>query len=195
MALNNGWIKIETVSGSGDTAVTAEILERNTGRSVTRTATVVGTTAHGAEATAVFTQGPSPMFIIVDHFEDENHDTVVKLDAGGQDVYFIVGYSNVDSLVAVETSEKEYTDMNDEHGIAWSSGILIIDHDGVYHPASGESPIPMEGDIEYGTDYQYTFKIPFETTANESVTDRDVNFSIRNEGAIMVPAKIVQGHN
>ena len=185
MALNNGWIKIETVSGSGDTAVAAEILERNTGRSVTRTATVVGTTAHGAEATAVFTQGPSPLFITVDHFEDEYGAVAVNLAAVGG-TYYIVGYSNVDFMSAAETTTpKTFTDLDDS-GTAYTNGFTLIDGNGSSHT------IGMETGISYGTDVQYTFKIPFEADENDTVSDRVIYFELTDDGDTRAAATVTQ---
>ena len=186
MALNNGWIKIETVSGSGNSSVTAEIIERNTGRSVTRTATVVGTTEHGAEATAVFTQGPAELFITVDHFEDEYGASAVKLAAvGGK--YYIVGYANVDFITCSETTTpKTFTDMNEQGSVAYTSGFTLIDGLGISHV------IQMETPITYGTDVQYTFKIPFEVYENDTISDRVIYFELADDGNTRTATTVTQ---
>lgn len=57
-----GWVTISTNSGVGNTAITATVMERNTSR-VTRTAVLVGTTAHGAEAVANIVQGSKGEFV------------------------------------------------------------------------------------------------------------------------------------
>lgn len=60
-----GWVTISTDSGEGDTAVTATINEKNSSR-VSRTATLVGTTDHGAQATASIVQTSKGEFVVFD---------------------------------------------------------------------------------------------------------------------------------
>lgn len=185
MALNNGWIKIENASGSGDTAVSVEILAKNTGRSVTRSATVVGTTTQGAEATAIITQGPAPLFIIIDHFEDGNGTTVDHL-AGAAADYKIVGFANVDRLTAEETSDKEYTDLNTQQGLAQTNGFSVIDSEGgLYNETLGTA-------YSHGEDAQYTFKIPFRSYGNEGSSARNVSFLVTNGALVQNTATIQQ---
>lgn len=186
--ISNGWIRIETDSGSGDTAVTATILSRNTGRSLTRTATVVGTTGHGATAEAVFSQGPSELFIMIDHYENEDESVVTRLE-GASALYYIVGYANVGFIEATETSEKEYTDLNDMHqGEAWHYGFTVTEQSG-----NGDShTVNLETAIQYGTDEQYEFKIPFVVGENEGTSQRDIYFRIVDDGTAVATSVITQ---
>lgn len=57
-----GWVTISTDSGDGNTAITATVNEVNTSR-VSRTAVLVGTTDHGAEAVANIVQGSKGEFV------------------------------------------------------------------------------------------------------------------------------------
>lgn len=186
MALNNGWIRIDTDSGSGDTAVTATILSRNTGRSVTRTVTVVGTTDHGATAEAVFSQGPAELFIIVDHYEDENGNTVTRLGASSA-MYYIVGYANVGYIEATEDGEKEYTDLNNiNSGEAWSNGFTVTEQSG-----NGDShTVNLETSIQYGTDEQYEFRIPF--VVEDLGYEIDIHFTIRDDTTVVTTSTITK---
>lgn len=186
--ISNGWIRIETDSGSGDTAIIATILSRNTGRSVTRTSTIVGTTDHGATAEAVFSQDPSELFIIVDHYEDSNGNTVTSLGASSA-MYYIVGYANVGFIEATETGEKEYTDLNDMHqGEAWNYGFTVTEQSG-----NGDShTVNLETAIQYGTDEQYKFRIPFVVYQNEGTSQRDIYFRIVDDGTAVATSVITQ---
>lgn len=60
-----GWVTISTDSGEGNTAITATVTEVNTSR-VSRTAVLVGTTEHGAEAVANIVQGSKGEFVSFD---------------------------------------------------------------------------------------------------------------------------------
>lgn len=186
--ISNGWIRIETASGSGDTAIAATILSRNTGRSLTRTATIVGTTDHGATAEAVFSQDPSELFIIVDHYEDRNGDTVTEIGSA-TDMYYIVGYANVGFIDATETGEKEYTDLNDvDSGEALHNGFDLTEQSG-----NGDShTVNLKTDIQYGTDEQYEFRIPFVVYQNEGAYERDINFMIIYDRTVNAVSTIAQ---
>lgn len=188
MALNNGWIRIDTDSGSGSTAVSVVVLQRNTGRSETRTATIVGTTDHGATANAVLSQDPTEPFIVIDHYEDRNGDTVTQLGES-VDTYYIVGYANVGYIEATETSEKEYTDLNDPYqGEAWHNGFIVTEQSGTgdFHTVDLETAIP------YGTDEQYEFRIPFVVYKNEGAYSRDIYFTIVDDGTSVATSMITQ---
>lgn len=170
--ISNGWIRIDNSAGSGGAAIAATILSRNTGRSETRTATVVGATNHGAEATAVFSQDPSPQFIIIDHMEKDGSPVSQLAVEGGS--YFVVGYSNVDFMTISETSE-DYTDWNNvEQGEAWSDGFNITEHGNTHQH------MQLESSIQYGTDEQYVFAIPCNILAGVK-TSRTVTIYIENE--------------
>lgn len=182
--ISNGWIRIDNSAGSGGAAIAATILSRNTGRSVTRTATVVGATAHGAEATAVFSQDPAEPFIVIDHVEI-NNAPVTELDVAGGG-YFIVGYSNVDFITVTETSE-DYTDLNDvSQGEAWTDGFTIVEHGNTH------VHMQLESSIQYGTDEQYMFMIPMNVSVGAK-TSRTVSVIIEDEdGNASATLSIVQ---
>ena len=186
--ISNGWIRIDNSAGSGGAAIAATILSRNTGRSVTRTATVVGATAHGAEATAVFSQDPAVPFIVIDHYEDNNGDEVTQLGSSSE-IYYIVGYANVGYIEATETSEKEYTDLNDpQQSEAWHNGFTVTEQSG-----NGDShTVNLETAIQYGTDEQYEFRIPFVVYKNEGAYSRDIYFTIVDNGTAVATSMITQ---
>lgn len=190
MALNNGWIRIDTVSGSGDAAVSVVVLEKNTGRSVTRTETLVGTNAHGVEATATIKQDPMPLFLTIDRIEtyEAGPDTPTVMDRLPNTTgrYNIVGYANVGMLEAMETGEKEYTDLNDEQGMAAQYGI-IINEGGVIH-----TDIAIGSEFIYGEAQQYTFYIPFYVSANGTVTERTISFEVSDGDDIIRTIQITQ---
>lgn len=186
MALNNGWLKIENDEGSGNAVISATILERNTGRSVTRTATVVGTTAHGAEATAVFTQAPAPPFIIIDHFTDQNLNTITEIPADYSDDVIIVAYANVEYLYAEETSEKEYTDINKQLGL-WKSNGCDIYYNGSFIENADEGQA-----IQSGTDHYYEMRFQFMVDNNTTETPRDIYIQFSDGDTVQVTTMITQ---
>jgi hypothetical protein len=172
-ALDNGWMKIDTTSGSGSTAIAVVVSERNTGRSVTRTATIVGTNAHGVEATAEIIQRPAPLFITLDHFENEKLVVLDEIPVGGG-LYYLVGYSNVDFLTISELNNT-YTDVDGVSGYVWTHGFTLIDGENQSHT------INLESSISYGTDVQYTFRIPITFNSN-SGDARDITFEVSDDG-------------
>ncbi len=184
MALNNGWIRIDTVSGSGSTAVSAVVLEKNTGRSVTRTETLIGTNSHGVEATATIKQDPAPPFIVIDHVEKDGSPVSQLAVEGGS--YFVVGYSNVDFMTISETSE-DYTDWNNiEQGEAWSDGFDVTEHGNTHEH------MQLESSIQYGEDEQYMFRIPMNVSVGVK-TSRTVSVIIEDEdGNASATLSIVQ---
>lgn len=184
MALDNGWVRIETESGTGSTAVSATVLKKNTGRSDERSVTLVGVNAHGETATATIKQDPADLFIVVDHYEDDNGDDVSAL-GNSYAKYYIVGYSNVDWMTAEETSDKEYTDMNDvQQSEVWHNGFIVTEQSG-----SGDShTVNLETSMTYGTDEQYMFRIPFFVYDNNTETQRNVSFEIRGDESETVVA-------
>lgn len=191
MALDNGWVRIETTSGSGNMAVAAMVLERNTGR-IGRSVGLVGENAHGVTATALVKQDPATPFIVIDHYEDDKYGVVTSFHSG-TGYYYIVGYSNVDWMTVRETSEYDYTDLNADSGLVWQNGFWVIEQSG-----NGDSHnVSMENDIPYGTDEQYEFKIPFALKANESSEDRDVYIVIQciHDPDVIVEATIMITQN
>jgi hypothetical protein len=173
MALDNGWVRIETTSGSGNMAVSAMVLERNTGR-IGRSVGLVGENAHGVTATALVKQDPATPFIVIDHYENDKYGVVTSFHSGTGN-YYIVGYSNVDWMTVRETSEYDYTDLNADSGLVWQNGFWVIEQSG-----NGDShTVELETNIPYGTDEQYEFKIPFALERNESSEDRDVYIVIQ----------------
>lgn len=75
-----GWVTISTDSGEGNTAITATVNEVNTSR-VSRTAVLVGTTDHGAEAVANIVQGSKGEFVSFDPviYSMANNATTITL--------------------------------------------------------------------------------------------------------------------
>lgn len=55
-ALDNGWMKIDTTSGSGSTAIAVVVSDRNMARTTQRSQSIVGTNAHGITAEATIVQ-------------------------------------------------------------------------------------------------------------------------------------------
>lgn len=185
--IDNGWVRIDTESGTGSTAVSATVLKKNTGRSEERSVTLVGVNAHGETATATIKQDPADLFITVDHFEDENGDTVTKFNSSYVGDCYIVGYANVDFITISEISEKEYTDMDDVHNnTTWHDGFLLTDADGA------EDRIALESPISYGTDAQYMFKIAFHPYDNDTATEREIVFEVTDDGDTQATAVIKQ---
>lgn len=183
MALDNGWVRIETTSGSGNMAVSAMVLERNTGRS-DRSVQLVGENAHGVTATAIVKQDHAAPFIVIDHVESDN-TPVTELDVA-YGSYLIVGYSNVESLSVAETSE-DYTDLNDmTQGEALTEGFDIVEHGNTHNH------VQLESSIQYGTDEQYMFMIPMNVSAGGK-TSRTVSVIIEDgDGNASATLNIVQ---
>ena len=170
--IDNGWVRIDTESGTGSTAVSATVLNKNTGRSEGRSVTLVGVNAHDETATATIKQDPAAPFIVIDHVESDN-TPVTELDVA-YGSYLIVGYSNVEFLTVNEASE-DYTDLNDaSQGEAWTDGFVIVEH--------GNTHVHMrlESSIQYGTDEQYMFMIPMNVSAGGK-TSRTVSVIIEDE--------------
>jgi len=87
--LTNEWVSINTDSGSGDTAVTATVLEENSGRT-TRSVVLKGTTEHDAVATATIVQSAHSEYVI---FEPSSY--LISNDATSVTVF---GKSNSSKL-------------------------------------------------------------------------------------------------
>lgn len=174
MALDNGWVRIETTSGSGNMAVSAMVLSVNTGRSEERSVQLVGENAHGVTATALVKQDPAAPFIVIDHYENDKYGVVTSFHAA-IGYYYIVGYSNVDWMTVIETSEHDCTDLNIDSGLVWQNGFFLIEQSG-----NGDShTVELKTNIPYGTDEQYEFKIPFTLERNESSEDRNAYIVIQ----------------
>jgi len=197
MALNNGWIRIDTVSGSGDAAVSVVVLEKNTGRSVTRTETLVGTNAHGVEATATIKQDPMGPFIVIDHIEDDGGEPVSVIDVDGG-LYYIVGDSNVDFIIPGESTNPAITDLNDVQGqdSVWDVGFSIIDGGVTYENVMPELSIAGQEQFSgvtpvIGTTRQYVFKIPFNVNINKE-TKRPIGIIILDDDDVQATFTIEQ---
>lgn len=110
---------------------------------------------HGGQANIEVVQSAAGVIMAIDRFEDGNGYTVQVIDhAGG--LYYMCGHANVGSLEASEATGTQQTDLNDmSTGEAWTNGFTIIEASGTSHTG-----IMFEGSIPYGTDAQYTFKIP-----------------------------------
>lgn len=126
----------------------------------------------GAQAVINVVQSAASAILAIDRFEDANGNTVQSIDhAGG--LYYMVGHANVDYLEASEATGTTQTDLNDQsNGEAWANGFTIIDAGGTSHTG-----IQMgTSGITYGTDAQYTFKIP--VTFNKTNDDVKVTFEL-----------------
>lgn len=115
---------------------------------------------HGGLANIEVVQSAAGVIMAIDRFEDENGNTVQVIDhAGG--LYYMCGHANVAFLEASEATGTQQTDLNNQStGAAWTNGFTITEANGITHPTGSEPPIMFEGSIPYGTDAQYTFKIP-----------------------------------
>ena len=194
MALNNGWIRIDTVSGSGSSAVSVVVLEQNTGRTVSRSETLIGTTAHGETATCTIKQDPMGPFVVIDHIEDDGGEQVSSIAANGG-LYYIVGYSNVDFISPGETTSPNVTDLNDTQArdSVWDVG-FEIDDDDVYEGVMPEMSIAGQPQFSgvtpvIGTTRQYVFMIPFNVEVNKA-GKRDIGIMVsdddNNSGTITI---------
>ena len=149
-----GWLTIndhDDLSGNGQ--LTIGSVNTHTGRSA-RSKVFTLTTDSGADATLTVGQSAAAAIFAIDGFEDSNHNDVLAIGAAGG-LYYMKGHANVNFLEAYE-SETSYTDLNDQStGTAWNNGFTIIEANGTSHTG-----IEFEATIPYGTDAQYTFKIP-----------------------------------
>lgn len=140
---------------------------------------------HGGHSHVDVVQQAAGYIMVIDHFEDENGNTVQTIgDPGG--LYYMCGYANVDYLVASEVVDTlAQTDLNDQStGVAWVSGFSITEASGTTH-----SGVQFGTSISYGTDAQYTFKIPvtFQKT-NERI---EVQFQL-SDNVHTVTGSVVQ---
>lgn len=134
---------------------------------------------HGAQAFIEVVQSAAAAILAIDGWEDSSHNSVETIDHGGG-LYYMVGHANVNFLEASETPDSDnsnavYTDLNSTTtGEAWTNGFTIIEASGTSHTG-----IMFEASIPYGTDAQYTFKIPvvFQKT-NER---REVAFELTDD--------------
>jgi hypothetical protein len=143
------------------------------------------TNDNGDAAEIIIDQEAASRILAIDRFEDSNGNTVQVIDHVGG-LYYMCGHANVDFLEASEGSTMQ-TDLNDQSGgTAWTQGFTITEADGTVHTGN-----IFEQVIPYGTDAQYTFKIPIlflkTNTRIEvafSITDDIdvVNYSIVQEG-------------
>jgi hypothetical protein len=170
------WLTISDNGGDDGDTITAIVTAFNTGRN-SRSVTIEGclVSDNTVTATATFTQQGVP-FITIDHFEDSQGNTVTTLAASAAD-YFIVGYANVAFMTAEETTSTEFTDMNDAQGRMWDNGFTIIE-------GGNSHTINMESSIQYGTDEQYMFRIPFYAYANSGRATRRIYFYISDDDGV-----------
>ena len=84
------------------------------------------------------------------------------------------------------TTPKTFTDMNEQGSVAYTSGFTLIDGLGISHV------IQMETPITYGTDVQYTFKIPFEVYENDTISDRVIYFELADDGDTRTATTVTQ---
>lgn len=109
---------------------------------------------HGAEASIEVVQSAAAAILAIDGWEDSSHNSVETIGNEGG-LYYMVGHANVAFIGAYE-DDTSYTDLNNSStGEAWTNGFTIIENDGTSHTG-----IQLETTISYGTDAQYTFKIP-----------------------------------
>ena len=170
------WLTISDNGGDDGDTITATVTALNTGRN-SRSVVVEGhlVSDNTVTATATFTQQGVP-FITIDHFEDSQGNTVASLAASAAD-YFIVGYANVAFMTAAETTSTECTDMNDAQGRMWDNGFTIIE-------GGNSHTVNMESSIQYGTDEQYMFRIPFYAYANSGRATRRIYFYISDDDGV-----------
>lgn len=141
---------------------------------------------HGGQANIEVVQSAAGVIMAIDRFEDTNGNTVNAIGhAGG--LYYMVGHANVNFLEATEADGTSYTDLNDmSTGEAWTNGFTITEASGTAHTG-----VMFETSIPYGTDAQYTFKIPvifsktntrIEITFELTDDEHDVNYTIVQNG-------------
>lgn len=128
---------------------------------------------HGGQANIEVEQSAAGVIMAIDRFEDENGDTVEAIDhAGG--LYYMCGHANVDFLEASEPIDTPQTDLNDPSGAAWTNGFTITEANGTVHTG-----IMFESSIAYGTDAQYTFRIP--VVFQKTNTKIDITFELTDD--------------
>ena len=85
------------------------------------------------------------------------------------------GHANVVFLEAMEATGTAQTDLNNQStGAAWTNGFTITEADGTVHTGN-----IFEQSIPYGTDAQYTFKIP--VTFSKTNTKIEVTFELTDD--------------
>ena len=129
---------------------------------------------HGGQANIEVVQSAAGVIMAIDRFEDENGDTVEAIDhAGG--LYYMCGHANVGFLEASEATGTQQTDLNNmSTGEAWTNGFTITEASGTAHTG-----IMFETSIPYGTDAQYTFKIP--VTFNKTNEKIEITFELTDD--------------
>lgn len=169
---------------SGNGRLTFSVGE-HTGRSQ-RTKSFDVEADEGGQAGIVVVQSAAEPFINIDHFEDDSGNTLSILPAIG-DLFYIVGYSNVGSLWPSESSEKEYTDLNDEiSGVCVQNGIQITESSGTSH-----SSVPPRSEFSYGEDARYMFKIPFRLFSSLVSSAVTLEFTITDEEDLVSETKTI----
>lgn len=169
---------------SGNGRLTFSVGE-HTGRSQ-RTKSFDVEADEGGQAGIVVVQSAAELFINIDHFEDDSGNTLDILPAMG-DIFYIVGYSNVSSLCPSESSEKEYTDLNNEiSGICAQNGIQITESSGASH-----SSVPPCSEFSYGEDARYIFKIPFRLYSSLVSSEVTIEFTITDEEDLVSETKTI----
>lgn len=109
---------------------------------------------HGGQSSVNVVQNAAGAIMAIDWFEDGNGNKVQLIPHEGG-LFYMVGHANVTFLEAMEV-DTSYTDLNNtEDGLAWVNGFTIEEANGSAH-----NGIVFESNIPYGTDSQYTFKIP-----------------------------------
>ena len=128
---------------------------------------------HGGQANIEVVQSAAGVIMAIDRFEDENGNTVNAIGhAGG--LYYMVGHANVNFLEALEENTMQ-TDLNNmSTGAAWTNGFTITEADGTVHTGN-----IFEQSIPYGTDAQYTFKIP--VTFQKTNTKVEITFELTDD--------------
>lgn len=133
---------------------------------------------HGGQANIEVVQSAAGVIMAIDRFEDTNGNTVNAIGhAGG--LYYMVGHANVNFLEATEADGTSYTDLNDmNNGEAWTNGFTITEANGTVHTG-----IMFESSIAYGTDAQYTFKIP--VVFQKTNTFRKITFELTDDVSVV----------
>ena len=85
------------------------------------------------------------------------------------------GHANVAFLEASEATGTQQTDLNNmSTGEAWTNGFTITEASGTAHTG-----VMFETSIPYGTDAQYTFKIP--VTFQKTNTKVEITFELTDD--------------
>ena len=160
---------------SGNGRLTFSV-QAHTGRNA-RTKQFDLTNDNGDTAAIVINQ-TAEVIMAIDRFEDTNGNTVNAIGhAGG--LYYMVGRANVNFLEATEANSTSYTDLNDmSNGEAWTNGFTITEANGTVHTG-----IMFESSIAYGTDTQYTFKIP--VVFQKTNTLRKITFELTDDVSVV----------